>query len=93
MLAIARGLISRPQLLLLDEPSLGLSPKMVNEIFKVIAQLRDRNVTILLAEQNVFQAFSVAHKAAVMQLGRVVDQGSVQNLINKPTIRQAYLGE
>ena len=92
MVAIARALMARPQLLLMDEPSLGLSPVIVDEMFKIIAMINDRGVSVLLVEQNVNKALGIAHHAYVMEQGRVVTSGRPDILINDPRIREAYLG-
>jgi branched-chain amino acid transport system ATP-binding protein len=92
MLAIARALISRPKLLLLDEPSMGLAPILVNEIFKTIQSLRATGVTIFLVEQNARAALKIADRAFVMETGRVVQQGTGQEFLMNDRVRQAYLG-
>ena len=92
MLALARGLMARPKLLLLDEPSLGLAPKLVTQLFEVIRQIHRRGVTILLVEQNAYQALQVASQAYVLETGRVVLHGSAANLRENPAVKQAYLG-
>ncbi len=93
MLAIGRALMSRPQLLLLDEPSLGLAPLMVKQIFAVIAEInRRRGVAVLLVEQNAWQALRLAHRAYVLQTGRITLSGSGAALLADPAIRAAYLG-
>lgn len=92
MLAIARGLMSDPKLLLLDEPSLGLSPLLVKSIFEVISMIRGQGVTIMLVEQNVFQSLKIADRAYVLETGKVVMQGTGQALLNDPHVKAAYLG-
>jgi branched-chain amino acid transport system ATP-binding protein len=92
MLAIARGLMSRPKLLLLDEPSLGLMPKLVDEVFEVVVRLRSEGLTVLLIEQNVFEALEVADRAYVLQTGRIVLEGTGDELLSNDGIRKAYLG-
>ncbi|MBP2627950.1 MAG: livF 2 [Firmicutes bacterium] len=92
MLAIARGVMSRPRLLLLDEPSLGLAPLMVANVFKIIREIREQGTTILLAEQNAFQALDMADDAFVLETGRVTLAGSGKQLLNDPLVRKAYLG-
>ena len=92
MVAIARGLMSRPRLLLLDEPSLGLAPLLVNSVFAAIRDIRDRGTTILLAEQNAFQALEMADDAIVLETGRVIQTGAGSELIADPLVRKAYLG-
>jgi len=93
MLAIARALMARPKLLLLDEPSLGLAPLVVKEIFGVIRSLKGRGVTILLVEQMANQALAVAERAYVLETGRITIQGSGAELRRDPRVRAAYLGE
>lgn len=92
MVAIARGLMARPRLLMLDEPSLGLAPILVSEIFRLIKQIKDQGITILLVEQNVQEALSFADRAYVLQTGRVVMEGRGQELLEMDAVRQAYLG-
>ena len=92
MLAIARALMSRPQLLLLDEPSLGLAPLIVKQIFSVIAELNKRDgVTVFLVEQNAFHALRLAHRGYVMVNGRITMTGSGADLLKAPEVRAAYL--
>lgn len=92
MLAIGRALMSRPRLLLLDEPSLGLAPKLVARIFEVIRELKRRGVTMLLVEQNARQALDVADRAYVLETGRVVLHGRAEELRTNPLVEAAYLG-
>jgi branched-chain amino acid transport system ATP-binding protein len=92
MLAIARALMASPSLLLLDEPSTGLSPLIVGSIFEVIARLRERGGTTLLVEQNVHLALAVAHRAYVLERGRVTLEGPGRELMANPLVREAYLG-
>lgn len=92
MLALARGLMARPKLLLLDEPSLGLAPKLVAQVFEIIRTIHAQGLTILLVEQNAYQALHVAHRAYVLETGRVVLQGSADHLRENPAVKQAYLG-
>ena len=92
MLAIARGLMADPKLLLLDEPSLGLSPLLVKSIFEIIAEIRKQGVTILLVEQNVFQSLKIADRGYVLETGRVVLKGKGEALLNNEHVRKAYLG-
>ena len=92
MLAIARALMIRPRLLLLDEPSLGLSPRLTREIFGVIARLNREGATILLVEQNARRALALASRAYVLETGRVVVSGAARDLAADPRIRAAYLG-
>jgi branched-chain amino acid transport system ATP-binding protein len=91
MLAIARALMSRPRLLLLDEPSLGLAPLIVKQIFAVLAELNRAGMTIFLVEQNAFHALKLAHRAYVMVSGTITLSGSGKDLLLRPEIRQAYL--
>jgi branched-chain amino acid transport system ATP-binding protein len=92
MLAIARALMSEPRLLLLDEPSLGLAPLIIADIFRTIRELRESGLTILLVEQMANQALAVADRAYVLETGRVTAQGSGRELLNDPKVRAAYLG-
>jgi branched-chain amino acid transport system ATP-binding protein len=92
MLAIGRGLMANPRLLLLDEPSMGLAPRLVAEIFSRIAALRALGTTILLVDQNARAALSVADRGYVMETGRVVLSGSADELLHDPLVQQAYLG-
>ena len=92
MLAIARGLMTNPKLLLLDEPSLGLSPLFVKNIFDIIAEINRQGTSILLVEQNVFQSLRIAHRAYVLETGRVVMTGSGQELLGNDHVKKAYLG-
>ena len=92
MLAIARALMSKPQLLLLDEPSLGLAPLVVQQIFRIIKEINEQGVSVLLVEQNAYQALKVAHRAYVLETGRITLQGSAAELANDPKVREAYLG-
>jgi len=91
-LATGRGLMSRPTLLLLDEPSMGLSPILVEEIFKIIQEINAKGTSILLVEQNAHMALSIAHRAYVLETGRVVLQGSAKEVHENPQVRAAYLG-
>ncbi len=92
MLAIARALMANPRLLLLDEPSLGLAPMLVNRIFSVISRLKETGVTILLVEQNARKALEIADRAYVMETGRVILGGDARELAANPEIEKAYLG-
>ncbi|WP_312522340.1 ABC transporter ATP-binding protein [Anaerospora sp.] len=92
MLAIGRALMARPKLLLLDEPSMGLAPLVVADIFKVIQEINGDGTTILLVEQNVRQAIKIAHYAYVMETGRVVLHGKAEDIANDPRVMEAYLG-
>jgi branched-chain amino acid transport system ATP-binding protein len=91
MLAIARALMSRPKLLLLDEPSLGLAPLIVKQIFQVLAELNKDGMTIFLVEQNAFHALKLAHRGYVMVNGRITLSGSGRELLNMPEVKAAYL--
>ena len=93
MLAVGRALMSRPKLLLLDEPSMGLAPMLIQQIFEIITEINERDgTTILLVEQNAQQALSRAHRAYVLETGRIVKEGSGQELLNDPAVKDAYLG-
>ncbi|SDD65001.1 branched-chain amino acid transport system ATP-binding protein [Paracoccus isoporae] len=92
MLAIARALMGRPSCLLLDEPSMGLAPILVQQIFDVISTLKSRDVTVLLIEQNAFGALKIADRGYVMETGRITMDGAADELIADPRIREAYLG-
>ena len=91
MLAIARALMSRPKLLLLDEPSLGLAPLIVKQIFEVLAELNSQGMTIFLVEQNAFHALKLAHRGYVMVSGIITMSGTGQELLARPEVRAAYL--
>jgi len=93
MLAVGRALMSRPTLLLLDEPSLGLAPQFVDRIFQVIQEINEAGVSLLLVEQNANMALQVAHHAYVLETGSIVMQGSGRELLESPEVRKAYLGE
>lgn len=93
MLAIGRALMSRPKLLLLDEPSMGLSPIMVDKVFEVVREVSDQGVTVLLVEQNASRALAVADRGYVMESGLITLSGVAADLINDPAVRMAYLGE
>ena len=92
MLAIGRSLMSRPKLLLLDEPSMGLAPMLIQQIFSIISEIAEQGTTILVVEQNAKQALSRADRAYVLETGRIVKTGSGTGLLNDPTVREAYLG-
>lgn len=92
MLAIGRALMSRPKLLLLDEPSMGLAPLLVKEIFRIVQAINAEGVTILLVEQNANMALKIAHRAYVLETGRIVAGGPAQELARSEAIRKAYLG-
>ena len=93
MLAMGRALMSRPKLLLLDEPSMGLAPMLVEQIFQIIQEINKGGTTILLVEQNANMALSIAHRAYVLETGEVVLQGDAKELASNPEVRKAYLGE
>jgi len=92
MLAIARAIMARPALLMLDEPSLGLSPLLVKTMFELIKTLNDQKVTILLVEQNIHQALKIAHDGFVLKTGKVVMSGKGNELLANPEIQKAYMG-
>jgi branched-chain amino acid transport system ATP-binding protein len=91
-LAIGRGLMSQPKLLMLDEPSLGIMPKLVSEIFQTIHEVSKKGLTVLLVEQNVFEALHISDRAYVLQTGRIVLEGRGEELLQSDLVRQAYLG-
>ena|ERR1043166_1045640 len=93
MLAIARALMARPKLLLLDEPSLGLAPMIVRKIFDIIRDINSKGTTIFLVEQNAQMALTIAHRGYVLQTGRIVFADTGANLLKSPEVRKAYLGE
>jgi branched-chain amino acid transport system ATP-binding protein len=93
MLAIARALMGRPTLLLLDEPSLGLAPKLVGEVMQTLAQLQQEGLTILLVEQNAQAALEIADRGYVLEAGQLTLQGAAADLLSNPSLRAAYLGE
>ena len=92
MLAIGRALMSRPRLLLLDEPSLGLAPNLVSEIFEIILDINKTGTTVLLVEQNAHRALQIAHQAYVLETGVLTISGTGQELLTSPKVREAYLG-
>lgn len=92
MLAVGRALMSRPKLLLLDEPSMGLAPMLIQQIFEIITEINQQGTTILLVEQNAQQALSRAHRAYVLETGRIVKEGTGQELLRDPAVKEAYLG-
>jgi branched-chain amino acid transport system ATP-binding protein len=92
MLATARGLMSKPTLLLLDEPSMGLSPILVEEIFRIIVEINKQGTSILLVEQNAQMALSIAHRAYVLETGRIVLSGPAKQIADNPQVKTAYLG-
>jgi branched-chain amino acid transport system ATP-binding protein len=92
MLAIGRALLAKPQLLMLDEPSLGLAPNLVTEIFEIIERINSEGVTVLLVEQNAHRALAIANRGYVLETGHIVLSGSGSDLLNDPKVREAYLG-
>lgn len=92
MVAVARGLMAKPKLLLLDEPSLGLAPKIVQQVFRIVAQIRERGTTVLLVEQNANVALSVADRGYVLEAGQLLVTGKPEELWNNAQVRAAYLG-
>ncbi|TDC36321.1 ABC transporter ATP-binding protein [Micromonospora sp. 15K316] len=92
MLAVGRALMSRPKLLLLDEPSMGLAPMLIQQIFTIITEINEQGTTILLVEQNAQQALARAHRAYVLETGRIVKSGTGQELLHDPSVKDAYLG-
>jgi branched-chain amino acid transport system ATP-binding protein len=92
MVALGRALMSRPRVLLLDEPSLGLAPLLVAEVFRIIMAINQRGTTVLLVEQNAHAALNIAHYAYVLENGRLVLEGRGEELLAHPHLRQAYLG-
>lgn len=92
MLAIGRALMSHPKVILMDEPSLGLAPMLVSEIFKIVQKINNEGTTILLVEQNARKALAVAHRAYVLEVGQIIREGKGEDLLNDPTVQEAYLG-
>lgn len=92
MLAMGRALMSHPKMILMDEPSMGLSPKLVKEIFSIIRKLHEQGITILLVEQNAKMALSIADRAYVLETGRITMEGDAKELLNNEQVRKAYLG-
>ena len=92
MLAVGRALMSRPDVLMLDEPSLGLAPILVREVFEIIRRINSLGKTVLLIEQNAFAALSIAHYAYILETGKVVLEGKGEDLLHDPQVKQAYLG-
>ena len=93
MLALGRGLMSRLSLLMLDEPSLGLAPKLVKEVFRIILDIHDEGMTILLIEQNAHAALTVADYGYVLVSGQIIMEGKGSDLLKDPLVKEAYLGE
>ncbi|NDL66271.1 ABC transporter ATP-binding protein [Anaerotalea alkaliphila] len=92
MLAIARALMSKPKLLLMDEPSMGLAPILVDEIFKIIQEINEMGTTVLLVEQNAHKALAIAHRAYVLETGKVLMEGDAKTLLDDERVKHAYLG-
>ncbi len=92
MLAIGRALMAKPKLLLLDEPSMGLAPMLIQQIFTIIEEINQQGTTILLVEQNAQQALSLAHRGYVLETGRIVKSGTGEELLHDPAVKEAYLG-
>ncbi len=92
MLAIGRALMSKPRVLLLDEPSMGLAPMLINQIFRIIQDINAQGTTVLLVEQNAAKALAIAHRAYVLETGRIVKTGAGKDLLTDPSVRDAYLG-
>ncbi len=92
MLAIARALMSRPEIMLLDEPSMGLAPMLVQEIFDIIVEINKNGTTVLLVEQNATMALQIAHRAYVLETGKVINSGKASDLLDNDDVKRAYLG-
>lgn len=92
MLAIGRGLMSRPKLLMLDEPSLGLAPFLVKEIFNIIESINSQGIPVLLVEQNAHRALEIAHRGYVIETGKIVLADDAKALLKNPAVQEAYLG-
>ena len=92
MLAVGRALMSRPSILLMDEPSMGLSPLLVKEIFKIIQEVHKQGMTVLLVEQNAKMALSISDRAYVLETGRISMSGAASDLLNDEKVKKAYLG-
>jgi len=93
MLAIARALMGQPEVLLLDEPSLGLAPQIIEKIFEIITDINKTGMTIVLVEQNALQALQIAHYGIVLETGKIKTQGDARQLLRSDEIRKAYLGD
>ena len=93
MLAVGRALMSKPKMILMDEPSMGLSPLLVKEIFDIIREVNAQGITILLVEQNARMALSISHRAYVLETGTITIQGDARDLLNDPRVKKAYLGQ
>jgi branched-chain amino acid transport system ATP-binding protein len=92
MLVIGRGLMAMPKFMMFDEPSLGLAPKLLSEVYRTLAKLRDEKITILLSEQNVRQALAITHRGYVLENGRIILSGDSKELLNNEMVKKAYLG-
>jgi branched-chain amino acid transport system ATP-binding protein len=92
MLAVGRAMMTRPKLLLLDEPSMGLAPMLIQQIFEIITRINEQGTTVLLVEQNAQQALSRAHRGYVLETGSIVKEGTGQELLRDPAVKEAYLG-
>lgn len=92
MLAMGRGIMAQPELLLLDEPSMGLAPILVDEIFEIIQKINKEGTTILLVEQNAFKAMSIANRVYILETGTIASSGNSTDMINDPAVKKAYLG-
>ena len=93
MLAMGRALMSKPRIILMDEPSMGLSPILVEEVFDIIQSINKSGTTVLLVEQNAKKALSIAHRAYVLETGNIVLEGDAKKLMNDESVKKAYLGE
>ncbi len=93
MLAMGRALMSKPKIIVMDEPSMGLSPILVNQIFEIIEEVNKSGTTVLLVEQNAKKALSIADRAYVLETGKIVLEGDAKELMNDDSIKKAYLGE
>ena len=93
MLAVGRALMSKPKMILMDEPSMGLSPLLVKEIFDIIREVNAQGITVLLVEQNARMALSISHRAYVLETGTITIQGDAKDLLNDPRVKKAYLGQ
>jgi len=92
MLAVGRALMSNPEVVMLDEPSLGLAPILVNEIFSIIRKINEMGKTVLLIEQNAFAALSIANYAYILEVGKIILEGEGKQMLNDPRVKEAYLG-
>jgi branched-chain amino acid transport system ATP-binding protein len=92
MLTIGRALMAHPRLLLLDEPSMGLAPKLIQQIFSIVREINSQGTTVLVVEQNAQQALSIAHRAYILETGSVVKEGQGREMLGDPAVKAAYLG-